>query len=123
MYGPAAALIATVNRLGWSVISASECLDDLGNAIEFNKHSPSYIVGLVRAWVTRWRWKRFEATYPAFKPVVPGTGPSWRPLRAALRLKDSEEWGPKQKGTLKVEQREEPMEEQKTEQREEQDKR
>ena len=101
VYGPASALVVTLGRLGWEVISAVEVVDDLVLTICFEKHSPAWVLGKVRESVHRWRWRRVEAVHSAALGKCRGNGPLWRPILGALNGKDSKNWGPKEKGALR----------------------
>ncbi len=101
VYGPAAALVATLWRLGWQVSSATQVVDDFGCVIDFVKQSPTWVTGKVRESVLRWRWRRVESLHTALDSGGAGRGPAWRPIVAALKQKDSPQWGPEHKGALR----------------------
>ena len=51
--------------------------------------------------VARWRWRRIEHRRPSLRSGGAGRGASWRPVLKVLRAKDSPEWGPEHKASLK----------------------
>ena len=53
--GPAAALVATAQRLGWQVHTATQLLDDSGREVNLTLDSPC----MVKGWATEavWRWR------------------------------------------------------------------
>ena len=53
--GPAAALLASIWRLGWAVYRAYIFYDDLGNVIDFTLDSPAAVARAVRESVSRWQ--------------------------------------------------------------------
>ena len=56
--GPAAALLATLERLGWVARSATVMIDDQGRVHNLHLDPPAVIVEQVRASVRRWRLAR-----------------------------------------------------------------
>jgi hypothetical protein len=101
VYGPAAAFVATLWRLGWTVFSATSCTDDLGVAIDLKMQSPAWVVEHVTSSVLRWRWRNVEKSYPSLDSAGVGLGPAWRPIMGALKAKDTSDWGPAQNGALR----------------------
>ena len=101
VYGPAAALVLTLRRLNWIIVSATEFISDDGVRVDLKVSSPCYVCNLVSSAVSRWRWRRIEDKFPALQSGGLGLGAAWRPIAAALRVKDSEDWGPEQKGALR----------------------
>ena len=99
--GPAAALVATVQRLGWTVGSATLLTDDKGRIIDLLKDSPAYVKGLAVDAVQRWRWSRIEKKLPWLAIGPRGAGAWWLPISRALRLTNSDGWGAAHKGALK----------------------
>lgn len=62
---------------------------------------PAFVAGVVHHSVVQWRWRRAESMQtPTFSNGF-GRGPAWRPIKAGLKLKDSKDWGPEQKGALR----------------------
>ena len=72
--GPAAALVASLARLGWSVIDATLAIDDLGEEVSFTKDPPAAVAKLVSNAVRRWRWRI------AGLAGAGGEGPIWKPI-------------------------------------------
>jgi hypothetical protein len=93
VYGPAAAFTATLWRLGWSVVSAAVCTDDLGEAVDLRMHSPEWVAEHVYSSVCRWRWRKVEHAHPTLNSAGAGLGPAWRPIVGALKAKDTTDWG------------------------------
>jgi len=101
VYGPAAALIATLSRTQWQVQSAHEFITDNGMKIDLKMDSPAFVKGALTQSVERWRWKNIECRLPALCSDGNGRGAWWKPIASVLRQPDTEEWGPAQKGALK----------------------
>lgn len=72
--GPVTALLATLERLGWSMPSASETIDDLGNSWTFGVDSPAAITQACNASVRRWRIRRIAKAMPGLCPAQPDVG-------------------------------------------------
>ena len=70
--GPAAALVATVSRMGWTVVDAMHVVTI--ETYEFNSclHSPGAVKRAVQEAVGRWRWKQADAGMPGL--LGPGKG-------------------------------------------------
>ena len=65
--GPAAAMVASCRRLGWTVISSTELRTDQGETLDLLLDSPAAVkLEVVRA-VKRWRWRNVEANMPQLK--------------------------------------------------------
>ncbi len=64
--GRTAAMIASMERLGWSLPSASEAIDDAGTAWHFQSDSPAAIVAACKHTVRRWRLLRIGKALPEF---------------------------------------------------------
>ena len=101
VYGPSAAVVATARRLGWSVIDATHWITDVGEELNLSVDSPAFVQDLAVKSVRRWRWRRIEQHFPALHSNGEGRGADWRTIQRALRVKDSDSWGPAQKGALK----------------------
>jgi len=101
VYGPAAAVVATAQRLGWEVSAAARFYDDWGSLVDLQVDSPAFVQQVVRASVIRWRWKRVEATFPCLAVGLPGSGAAWRPVCQALFSRNEQKWGPEHKGALR----------------------
>ena len=114
--GPAAAVIASLRRLGWTMPSAQEAVDDLGTSWWFLYDPPAAVVRACHASVRRWRLARVGESMPGLIPVDCDIAPTHR--GQVQRLIDfsyllaplvnargsgsriSQEWDPKWKGHL-----------------------
>ena len=72
MYGPAAAVVATLSRLGWVILSATCMCNDLGVSVNLRESSPAYVKGVVTESVVRWRWRRVEKKFPSLSSQKKG---------------------------------------------------
>jgi len=66
--GPAAAVIATLARIGWTTTDSTHTADDLGTAWDFVRDSPAAIAQAVKASVRRWRLNRIAKHLPGLAP-------------------------------------------------------
>jgi len=66
--GPVSALVASVWRLGWSIISPQVFRDDLGRTIDVTIESPAQVGILARRSVRRWQLSRLAQHHPALIP-------------------------------------------------------
>jgi hypothetical protein len=66
--GPAAALLTTLERLGWMARSASAMVDDQGRVHDMHVDPPAVIIEQVRASVRRWRLARVAHACPGLVP-------------------------------------------------------
>ena len=101
VFGPAAALVATLKRLQWEMLSATDFCTDDAVRVNLKVDSPACVVGLVSDSVARWRWRRIADKLPALNVDGFGVGAEWGPVASVLNCKDSEQWGPEHKGALK----------------------
>ena len=114
--GPAAAVVASLRRLGWTMPSAQEAVDDLGTSWWFLHDPPAAVVRACHDSVRRWRLARVGEAMPGLIPVDCDISPTNR--GQVQRLIDfsyvlaplvngrgsssraSDEWDPKWKGEL-----------------------
>ena len=68
--GPTAALLGTANRIGWTLPSAHEVVDDTGLSWDFRVDSPAAIVAACKESVRRWRLKRVGNILPGLLPEL-----------------------------------------------------
>ena len=62
--GPAAAMVASCQRLGWTVVNSSELRTDQGDTLDLHADSPAAVkMEIIRA-VKRWRWRNIETKMP-----------------------------------------------------------
>ena len=55
--GPAAAMVATAARLGWTAIDELTLITDMGEEIVMSKDPPAMVKKKVHEAVRRWRWQ------------------------------------------------------------------
>ena len=85
--GPAAAMVASCQRLGWTVISSSELRTDQGDILDFHADSPAAVkLEVIRA-VKRWRWRNVEARLPQLRKGGSGAGALMEPITKLLKSK------------------------------------
>jgi hypothetical protein len=72
--GPSTALVLTVIRLGWTMPSPSQMLDDLGTPWDMRLDSPEAIVRAAHRSVRRWRLSRVAQVLPRLVPDRPDYG-------------------------------------------------
>ena len=101
VFGPAAAIIVTLKRIGWTVHSATEWISDLGMPINLELLSPALVQSLVCEAVQRWRWKQVAVKLPALENPGGHAGAWIAPIRNVLARKDNDTWNHAHKGALK----------------------
>ena len=101
VFGPAEAIIVTLRRIGWFVISATEWETDHGRRINLRLLSPALVQSLVREAVQCWRWRQVAMTLPALGNPGGLAGAWVAPIRSVLARKDSAAWNHAHKGALK----------------------
>ena len=101
VFGPAAAIIVTLRRIGWTVHSATEWETDLRRPVNLRLLSPALVQSLVREAVQRWRWKQVAMKLPALDNPGGLAGAWIAPIRNVLARKDSVTWNHAHKGALK----------------------
>ena len=62
--GPAAAMIVSCRRLGWTVISSTEIRTDQGDTLDLLLDSPADVKNEVARAVKRWGWRNLEVLMP-----------------------------------------------------------
>jgi len=113
--GPTAALAASLDRIGWTMPSAHEVIDDLGAAWDFRKDLPAAILTAAKGAVRRWRLNRVGELLPKLIPatcdvgdplcestVLVSFGSVTEPIvnRRGNRGKKSADWEPTHRGDL-----------------------
>ena len=87
--GPASALVATLARVGWTLVDAVTAYTDLQEEVSFLRDSPAMVKMLMNQAVRRWRWR--VAGLEVRVGDGRGEGPLWQPvaeLIAAGRWRD-----------------------------------
>ncbi len=67
--GPATAVVATLGRIGWDIITPSRFRTDLGRTVHLDLGPPTVIGTQVKDAVRRWRWNRVVAAHPTVRPA------------------------------------------------------
>ena len=94
-YGPAAALVCSTNRLGWTVTSATGMLTDDGREIDLSADPPIIVKRLVEKTVRNWRWRNMVAAHPQ----LPREGANFNPiLKLIVSKRNDANWNPKMVG-------------------------
>ena len=77
--GPAAALVATLARIGWTLVDAKQAYTDQQEEVSFLNDSPAMIKRMIHNSARRWRWR---AGGLAGSASVNGewAGPLWKPV-------------------------------------------
>ena len=91
--GPAAAMVASCRRLGWTVISSTEILTDQGLILDLHRDSPAAVKNEVARAVKRWRWRNLEALMPQLKKGGSGVGALMEPIIKLLKSKETRRHG------------------------------
>ena len=100
--GPAAAMIASCGRLGWTVVSSTELITDQGETLDLLLDSPAAVKLEVARAVKRWRWRNLEVLMPQLKKGGSGVGALMEPIAKPLKSKDNNEaWNPALRGSLR----------------------
>ena len=66
--GPAAALVATMQRIGWALLSPHVATDERGQRLHFGKDPPAAITSAVHRSVRAWRLRRIANALPGLAP-------------------------------------------------------
>ena len=85
--GPAAPMVASCQRLGWTVVSSTELRTDQGETLFLHLDPPAAVRLEVARAVKRWRCRNVEANMPQLKKVAVARGPSWSLLPSSSGLK------------------------------------
>ena len=101
--GPAAAFVASVQRLGWTVHTAVEVCTDSGVTLRLCLGSPAFVKHAVVESVRRWRWRRVAAQLPSLDAGGTGAGAIMQPIYKLLEPARSSPglWGPQQRAALR----------------------
>ena len=101
-YGPAAAYIATCQRLRWTVVSATKVVTDEGRELLLGLDSPAAVIREVKAAVVRWRLRNIEVLLPRLARGGCGAGALMDPIWQLLRSRQNDEdWNPTLRGGLR----------------------
>lgn len=86
--GPAAALICTLERLRWKVVSAVMLTTDEGKEVDLRVTPPIVVKRMVEAAVRRWRWRNVAEAHPSLH-----NGCNFEPIFKLLNSKRNDaEW-------------------------------
>ena len=100
--GPAAAMVASCQRLGWTVVSSTELRTDRGETLDRCLDSPAAVKLEVARAVKRWRWRNVEAKLPQLRKGGSGTGALMEPITKLLKSRtNNEDWNPALRGSLR----------------------
>ena len=66
--GPAAALLLTMERIGWKLLNPFAAVDHLGQHWHFGKDPPAAIATAAQHSVRAWRLQRLIVAFPAIAP-------------------------------------------------------
>ena len=66
--GPFAAVLATLDRIGWTYDAAAVWFSDTGEDVDLERDSPKAVQLAVRSSVRRWRDRRLANSYPGLDP-------------------------------------------------------
>ena len=74
VFGPATAVVATVHRIGWTMLAYDTVQTDLGQKLDLNLDSPAAVGRAVAEGVRRWRWRKVGCILPGLIPSRPDAG-------------------------------------------------
>ena len=78
--GPAAAVVATVARIGWQMLNATQVLTYVGHMLDLKLDPPKVVAEHIFNAVERWRWKRVEQKHPYLAVNGSGRGAVMAPI-------------------------------------------
>ena len=91
VYGPAAALVSTLQRLGWSINGVTEFVTDKRRILDLTVDPPVMIARQSDVAVRRWRCRNLADAHPS----LPLDGANFDPILKLLSAKSkSEDWNP-----------------------------
>ena len=83
VYGPAAALVCTADRLGWTIQHATSLTTDEGRELDLLADPPIVVKRLVAKSARSWRWRNTAAAHPS----LPRQGANFGPVHKLLNSK------------------------------------
>ena len=86
VYGPAAALVCTLQRPDWSICSATQFTTDEGTNVDLEVDPPIAAARLVGEAVRRWRWNNMAKAPPSLPPE----GANFAPIERFLASKSDD---------------------------------
>ena len=89
--GPSGATVTGLARLGWSVVSATQWVDDCGYIIELLQVCPKSVSWLVEQSVHRWTWRALASDHAEMQHLAHGADISV--LRGLLCVAPINGWG------------------------------
>jgi len=97
--GPAVAVLASLSRIGWSLVTPFEWKMANGMTINIEEVSAADVARLARRDVKDWIWRRAASRRSAFVDFT--SAPFIAPLKTLMRAADRPDWGPEHKGMLR----------------------
>lgn len=102
VFGPAAAMVASCARIGWTVIDALNVMTDDGTPLNFAADPPAVVREECREAVRRWRWRNIASTMNQLQLNGTSQGAVMQPIWSLLKSKQNDErWNPRLRGYLK----------------------
>ena len=104
VHGPAAAVVATAARIGWTFVDGLTAMTDEGEVVNFCAVPPLRVRRMVNDAVRRWRWRCLSARFPSLAASGGGAhGPFLQPIFKLLdtRLIPTDEWSWQHKAALR----------------------
>ena len=101
VHGPGAAMVASAQRLGWTVHDENSVRTDMGRTLLFDTDSPAVIKEEVSRAVRRWRDMRIFRKHPHLGDTASSHGLQFSPIWNVLNgRRHPPDWGPPQRAAL-----------------------
>ena len=98
VYGPAAALVCTLKRVGWHIECAVILITDNGRRLDLRADPPTVVARQMDEAVRRWRWRTIAEKHASLPPE----GANFDPLYKLINSKKNDQnGGPAFVGELK----------------------
>ena len=104
VHGPAAAYVATANRVGWCVQGPLCVMTDDGVSLDFCVDSPAFVKAAVDESVRRWRGRNIGRRLAGTDPDGLGLGSNLACIYRLLdprRNAEDDDWGPRERAGLR----------------------